>query len=198
MPQPYLARGESTFLVEMTETAHILRTATQNSLVIMDEVGRGTSTGDGLSIARSVTEYILEHIRSKTLFATHYHELALLSHPRLANFCLDVNDADGKIVFLKKVRPGASESSYGIHVARLAGIPESVLNKAAVYLSEIENNARPFYNTDTVAIQSKPALQLFTEEELVINEILGLDVNKLTPLDALGYLDSWKRKLFPS
>lgn len=192
-----LARGESTFLVEMTETAHILRTATQNSLVIMDEVGRGTSTGDGLSIARAVTEYILEHIKSKTLFATHYHELALLTHPRLANFCLDVNEVEGKIVFLKKVIPGASESSYGIHVARLAGIPETVLNKASMYLCEIENTVLPVPNQVKTPVVIKTPLQLFSEEELVINEILSLDINKVTPLEALGYLDFWKKKLFP-
>lgn len=193
-----LARGESTFLVEMTETAHILRTATQNSLVIMDEVGRGTSTGDGLSIARAVTEYVLEHIGSKTLFATHYHELALLIHTRLANYCLDVNESEGKIVFLKKVRPGASESSYGIHVARLAGIPETVLKRAALYLSNIESTGLSLYNTEKESVALNKPPQLFPEEELVINELLSLDINKVTPLEALHYLDSWKKKLYPS
>ena len=137
-----LARGESTFLVEMTETAHILRSATRDSLVIMDEVGRGTSTEDGLSIARAVTEYLLDRIGAKTLFATHYHELSRLEHPRLAGYCLDVLETEGTVVFLKKVRPGASANSYGIHVARLAGIPEPVLDRARAFLSD---PARPAF-----------------------------------------------------
>jgi DNA mismatch repair protein MutS len=107
----------------MTETAHILRSATRDSLVIMDEVGRGTSTEDGLSIARAVTEYLLDAVGAKTLFATHYHELSRLEHPGLAGYCLEVLETEGEVVFLKKVRPGASANSYGIHVARLAGVP---------------------------------------------------------------------------
>ena len=125
-----LARGESTFLVEMTETAYILRNASAHSLVIMDEIGRGTSTGDGFSIARAVSEYLLHTIGAKTLFATHYHELARLEHPRLQTLCLDVLETEGKIVFLKKVIEGIAAHSYGVHVAELAGLPETVIQRA--------------------------------------------------------------------
>jgi DNA mismatch repair protein MutS len=125
-----LARGESTFLVEMNETAFILNTATNRSLVIMDEVGRGTGTNDGLSIAWAVSEELLNRIGCRTLFATHFHELSLLSHSRLANRSMEVLDKDGKIVFLRKLKEGPAAESYGIHVARLAGLSESVLSRA--------------------------------------------------------------------
>lgn len=136
-----LARGESTFLVEMSETAHILRAATRDSLVIMDEVGRGTATEDGLSIAQAVSEYLLHHVRAKTLFATHYHELSRLAHPQLEHLKLDVLETDNTIVFLKKVTPGSCGSSYGIYVARLAGLPESVLARACELLKQLQQRA---------------------------------------------------------
>ena len=203
-----LARGESTFLVEMTETAHILRSATRDSLVIMDEVGRGTSTEDGLSIAQSVTEYLLDAIGAKTLFATHYHELSRLSHPRLAGYCLDVLETEGMVVFLKKVRPGASANSYGIHVARLAGVPEPVLRRAGEILSEAGSNSLsvnssvPECQGDTektvhvTSLSRQP--QLFSEEELVLEDILSIDTNTMTPIEALQRIDRWKKKLFPA
>jgi len=125
-----LARGESTFLVEMNETAFILNTATEKSLVIMDEVGRGTGTNDGLSIAWAVSEELLNRIGCRTLFATHFHELSILSHPRLANRSMEVLDKDGKIIFLRKLKEGSAAESYGIHVARLAGLSENVLGRA--------------------------------------------------------------------
>jgi DNA mismatch repair protein MutS len=125
-----LARGESTFLVEMNETAFILNTATEKSLVIMDEVGRGTGTNDGLSIAWAVSEELLNRAGCRTLFATHFHELSLLSHPRLANRSMEVLDKDGKIVFLRKLKEGPAAESYGIHVARLAGLSQTVLERA--------------------------------------------------------------------
>ena len=128
-----LARGESTFLVEMTETAYILRNASVNSLIIMDEIGRGTSTGDGFSIARAVSEYLLHTIGAKTLFATHYHELAQLVHPRLQRLCLDVLETEGKIVFLKKVIEGIAAHSYGVHVAELAGNGHTSSDRATWY-----------------------------------------------------------------
>jgi DNA mismatch repair protein MutS len=125
-----LARGESTFLVEMNETAFILNTATEKSLVIMDEVGRGTGTNDGLSIAWAVSEELLNRIGCRTLFATHFHELSLLSHPRLANRSMEVLDKDGQIIFLRKLKEGPAAESYGIHVASLAGLSQQVLQRA--------------------------------------------------------------------
>jgi DNA mismatch repair protein MutS len=125
-----LARGESTFLVEMNETAYILHTASEKSLVIMDEVGRGTGTNDGLSIAWAVSEELLNNIRCRTLFATHYHELSLILHPRMANRSMEVLNKDGEIIFLRRIREGPAAESYGIHVARLAGLAERVLKRA--------------------------------------------------------------------
>jgi DNA mismatch repair protein MutS len=125
-----LARGESTFLVEMNETAFILNTATDKSLVIMDEVGRGTGTNDGLSIAWAVSEELLNRIGCRTLFATHFHELSLLSHPRLTNRSMEVMEHGEKIVFLRKLKEGPTAESYGIHVARLAGLSQNVLQRA--------------------------------------------------------------------
>ena len=198
-----LARGESTFLVEMTETAHILRSATKQSLVIMDEVGRGTSTEDGLSIAQAVTEFLLEKVGAKTFFATHYHELSRLSHPALADYCLDVLETEGTVVFLKKVKEGASANSFGIHVARLAGVPEPVLARASEILKSLPGlePASASVSVDTVPVQAPakpPFPQLFSEEELVLDDLLSIDVNSLTPIDALKKIDAWKRRLFPS
>jgi DNA mismatch repair protein MutS len=136
--QDNLARGESTFLVEMNETAFILNTATERSLVIMDEVGRGTGTLDGLSIARAVCDDLLERICCRTLFATHYHELVNISHRRLANRSLEVSEKDGVIVFRRRLVEGPSGDSYGLQVARLAGLPAAVLSRAEDYLRELK------------------------------------------------------------
>jgi DNA mismatch repair protein MutS len=131
-----LARGMSTFMLEMTETAHILRHATSRSLIILDEVGRGTGTADGLAIARAVIEYLVRRVRAKTLFTTHYHEVTTLADafPAIGNACLQVRDDGGDITFLYRVSPGVSSQSYGIHVARLAGLPEEVVTRAAACL----------------------------------------------------------------
>lgn len=195
-----LARGESTFLVEMSETAHILRTATRESLVIMDEVGRGTSTEDGLSIAGAVSEYLFSVVGARTLFATHYHELSRMEHPRLAAYFLDVLESEGTVVFLKKVVPGVSGNSYGLHVARLAGVPESVISRAQVLLENpcyaIKSGEEPAVSTPVSGPAREPAL--FSEETLVLDEILSLDVNSVTPIDALQMIARWKKQLYPS
>jgi DNA mismatch repair protein MutS len=177
----------------------------------MDEVGRGTSTEDGLSIARSVTEYLIESVGANTLFATHYHELSRLEHPKLANYCLDVLETEGTVVFLKKVRAGASANSYGIHVARLAGIPETVLSRAREILSAIQKEKRDGVSPDLsgeipvskrdagIIPEKRPALpQLFSEEELVLEEILSVEPDSITPLDALQFIARWKSKLYPA
>jgi DNA mismatch repair protein MutS len=134
-----LARGESTFLVEMNETANILRSATERSLVIMDEVGRGTGTNDGLSIAWSVTEYLLDKVNAMTLFATHYHELTTLDHTNLKNVSMDVAERDGEVIFLKRIKDGPAENSYGIHVAKIAGLPDVVIQRASDLLLQFES-----------------------------------------------------------
>ncbi|HUV07635.1 MAG TPA: DNA mismatch repair protein MutS, partial [Spirochaetia bacterium] len=205
-----LARGESTFLVEMNETANILRSATPKSLLLLDEVGRGTSTNDGLAIAWSISEYILSHIKAKTLFATHYHELTKLKHPGLSNLAMDVAEAQDKIVFLKKVKEGSSESSYGIHVARLAGLPEDVILRAQQILIEIldrrEIDGSAYGKTereiqtdsdraDSDRADSDRQGALFKPEEMILEELKQLDVNRTTPLQALENISKWQHEL---
>jgi DNA mismatch repair protein MutS len=191
-----LARGESTFLVEMNETAHILRSATARSLVIMDEIGRGTSTRDGLAIAWAVSIYILSKIGARTLFATHFHELTGLAHDKVANLSMEVLDRGGEIVFLKRVREGPSSNSYGIHVARLAGLPAETLAFAEKMLAEL-NAGAGIAAAAPPPIVKPPVIQaqLFSSEELVIQEILALHPDTTTPLDALTAIARWKKEL---
>ena len=207
-----LARGESTFLVEMTETAYILRTATEKSFVIMDEVGmdevgRGTSTEDGLSIAWAVSEYLLNALKCKTLFATHYHELTRLNHPRLKLLCMEVSEENDKVTFLRKIKEGASENSYGIHVASLAGVPQSVIRRANEILASlhadssgtgvnVENLETSQVSPNEKSLQKSATMPgLFSDEELVLDEILSCDPDDLTPRQALDLIDRWKKSL---
>jgi DNA mismatch repair protein MutS len=210
--QDNLARGESTFLVEMHETAFILNTATERSLVVMDEVGRGTSTVDGLAIAWAVSEDLLDRVRCRTLFATHYHELTALAHPRLRNFSLAVLEDEGQIVFLKKLEEKPAEGSYGIHVARLAGLPSPVLIRAAAIQAELEAKERSLPSMPSgrdqasgipaapgaaargIQRKARPA-ELFDPGELAIAELGSLDVDNMSPLEALNRLAALKAKL---
>ena len=200
--QDNLARGESTFLVEMHETAYILNTATRQSLVVMDEVGRGTSTLDGLAIAWAVAERLLDGLRCRSLFATHYHELTTLEHPRLKNLSLAVLEEEGEVVFLKRIEAGPAKGSYGIHVARLAGVPEGVLLRASEIQGELAKAERSLPEKAAAArpgaIEGPAAgkggrsasLQrgLFSPEELVLAELRGIDVDSITPREALNHL----------
>lgn len=197
-----LAKGESTFLVEMTETANILHSATKKSLVIMDEVGRGTSTEDGLAIARAVSEYLLDTIKCKTLFATHYHELSRMEHPKLKMLCMKVSEESGKVVFLRKVVEGVTQNSYGIHVASLAGIPQVVIERAKEILSYIQNYATekpllldniPSPKNEELPEPKTPGL--FSDEEIIISEILSTDLDNMTPMSALQTISRWKKAL---
>lgn len=193
-----LAKGESTFLVEMTETANILRAATSRSLVIMDEVGRGTSTEDGLAIARAVSEYLLDTIKCKTLFATHYHELTRMEHPSLKKLCLQISEQNGSPVFMRKVCEGITENSYGIHVAKIAGVPQSVIDRASVILAHIQSLAqdKPVMPSDIPSPQAAPAVPgLFSDEEIIISEILSCTPDNMTPIDALKLIAKWKSEL---
>ncbi len=204
-----LARGESTFLVEMSETARILRAATDRSLVIMDEVGRGTSTEDGLSIAWAVSEYLLNKIKCKTLFATHYHELTRMEHPLLKRLCMAVNENGKDVVFLRKVIDGAAANSYGIHVARLAGIPDAVINRASCILNKIQKEAQenPLILSGEISSENVGEFlqpenngqsltgSLFSDEEMVLDAILSVDPNTMTPLQALQLVSEWKSAL---
>ncbi len=190
-----LARGESTFLVEMSETSYILRAATEKSLIIMDEVGRGTGTNDGLSIARSICEYIVKKIRAKTLFATHYHELVALELPEIENLSMNAVEENGKLVFLKKIKKGPANKSYGINVAEMAGIPYSIILRSEELLDFYENNKtasiRKSGNADTSLYKS----ELFSEEHIIAKEISAVDVNNTTPIEALNHIARWQKKL---
>ena len=181
----------------MSETALILRSATEKSLVIMDEVGRGTSTEDGLSIAWAVSEYLLNVIKAKTFFATHYHELTRLVHPSLQLLCLDVLEQSGQVVFLKRIKEGATTNSYGIHVAKLAGIPDSVIKRAENVLATLQKDTPVTIENEK---PEKPKLtmpSLFSEEELVLEEILSVNPDDMTPFQALQAIAKWKSRLMP-
>ena len=199
-----LARGESTFMVEMIETANILRHATDRSLVILDEVGRGTATFDGLSIAWAIVEYLHEHRRPKTLFATHYHELTELASllPRVVNRTMAVKEWEERIVFLRRVVPGSADKSYGLHVARLAGLPETVIERAGEILANLESQeydptGKPRLARGSAPETGEPAqLTLFAPPEQVVAGVLrNVDMNQLTPLAALNLIHSLKSRL---
>lgn len=184
-----LSGGQSTFMVEMLELARIIDHATQDSLVILDEIGRGTSTYDGLSIAQAASEYIHENLQAKTLFATHYHELTQLAqkHPGIFNLSVSVLETGDTVTFLKKVLPGKADKSYGIHVAKLAGIPLKVINRAYAILEGLENEER-------LAPQSSwEQISLFKEDSnQLLDELDKLSVDELTPRDALLLIYRWK------
>ena len=194
--QEDLAAGQSTFMVEMTETANILNNATPYSLIILDEIGRGTSTYDGLSIAWAVVEFIHNHpkLGAKTLFATHYHELVELASilPRVKNLNVAVAEEGDKVIFLHKIVPGSADRSYGIHVAQLAGLPKSVITRAREVLAELENHA----SKKGKAHRQKVPLQLplFTKDSLLADEIAKLDIDSLSPLEAINKLYELQRK----
>ncbi len=188
-----LATGQSTFMVEMVESANILNHATDRSLVILDEVGRGTSTYDGLAIAWAMVEHLIE-TRSKTLFATHYHQLNAIAvnAPTVQNFRVSVEEFGDDIVWTHRVLPGGADRSYGIHVARMAGVPGAVLRRASEILGELEQDKPPTpVETQTKRLQ----MTLFEfDQPPVVEALEKLDVNQLTPLEALRLLDEWKRK----
>ncbi len=195
-----LAAGESTFMVEMTETASILHNLSSRSLILLDEIGRGTSTYDGISLAWSIVECLSEHpLRPKTLFATHYHELNELetSHATIVNYNVSVMESDGKIIFMRKLALGGSQHSFGIHVAQIAGLPQPILTRAREILCHLEDQ-RNAISSDAAGIPAKPnyQLKLFSYEdsigERMKDELKSLNINSLTPLEALIKLTEWK------
>lgn len=200
-----ISAGESTFMVEMTEASSIINNLSPRALVLFDELGRGTSTYDGISIAWAIIEYIHENARahSRTLFATHYHELNEMERlfNRVKNFNVSVREADGKVIFLRKLVPGGSEHSFGIHVAKIAGMAPSVVRRAEQVLKELEQNnsgdgiSRP--QTETIANSGTHQLSFFQLDDPVLSqvrdEILNIDVNSLTPIEALNKLNDIKK-----
>jgi len=193
--QDEIHAGQSTFMVEMVEAANILHHATSRSLLILDEIGRGTSTYDGLSIAWGIIEYIHNHpqLRAKTLFATHYHELTQLAEllPGIRNYNVAVSEADNKVVFLHKIIPGGADRSYGIHVAQLAGLPSPVIQRANEIMAELEKTSGRAVKINP---QSAQQVALFPETNPLLDEIKGLDVNSLSPIEALNKLFEWQKR----
>ena len=199
--QEDLAAGQSTFMVEMVETANILNNAATKSLIILDEIGRGTSTYDGLSIAWAVVEFIHNHpqLKSKTLFATHYHELVELAGflPRVKNFNVAITEEEGKVIFLRKVVPGGAGRSYGIHVAQLAGLPMSVVHRAQEILAKLENGQyqEKQNNVRRKEKELSQQLLLFNAKSPLLEEINQLDVDSMSPLEAITKLYELKKKV---
>ncbi|HET6597612.1 MAG TPA: DNA mismatch repair protein MutS [Anaerolineales bacterium] len=193
--QDEIHAGQSTFMVEMIEAANILHHASARSLLILDEIGRGTSTYDGLSIAWGMIEYIHNHphLRAKTLFATHYHELTQLADllPGVRNYNVAVSEAENKVIFLHKIVPGGADRSYGIHVAQLAGLPTPVIQRANEIMAELEKTSGRAVKIDPHAAQQA---MLFPESSPLLDELKGLDVNSLSPIEALNKLFEWQRK----
>ncbi len=193
--QDEIHAGQSTFMVEMIEAANILHHATSRSLLILDEIGRGTSTYDGVSIAWGMIEYIHNHphLRAKTLFATHYHELTQLADllPGVRNYNVAVTEADGKVVFLHKIVPGGADKSYGIHVAQLAGLPSPVVARANEIMAELEKTSGQAVRINPHAAQQAA---LFPETSPLLDELKGVDVNSLSPIEALNKLFEWQKK----
>ncbi|HUL35480.1 MAG TPA: hypothetical protein VL128_16460, partial [Candidatus Eisenbacteria bacterium] len=218
-----LARGRSTFLVEMSEVAAILNLATPHSLVLLDEVGRGTSTFDGLSIAWAVVEHLQKHTRARTLFATHYHELTELADllPAVQNVHVSVKETPNEIIFLRRVEPGSADKSYGIEVARLAGLPKSVVERAREVLKKHEQSEHELSETLTPAADFSSGLGadattangaattsgsshrrnghqdlLFTPlDRSVLEQLRSADLDNLKPLDALNLLAALKKQI---
>jgi DNA mismatch repair protein MutS len=198
----FLSRGQSTFMVEMIEAANIVNNATSRSLIILDEVGRGTSTFDGISIAWAIAEHILTNIRAKTLFATHYNELTelALTLEGVRNYNVSVREWGDEIIFLRKIEEGPADKSYGIQVARLAGIPDSIIKRAKEVLNNLENEELNETGKPKLASKKtkkrKEQLDLFASpHEAVIGEILSLDTDGIKPHDALMMLRELKKKL---
>ena len=196
-----LARGESTFMVEMRETSDILAHASRRSLVILDEIGRGTSTFDGLSIAWAVAEYLHDApgLRPRTLFATHYHELTGLAAvlPGVRNFSVAVAEEDGDVVFLHRIVPGGADKSYGVHVAQLAGLPRGVVNRAWEVLEDLERDGHQITGPGKGKKRAAPAqqMQLFSPADAMAGQLRRLDIPNLTPLEAINKLYQLQEQL---
>jgi DNA mismatch repair protein MutS len=192
-----LAGGQSTFMVEMTESAHILNCATERSLILLDEIGRGTSTYDGLSIAWAIAEFIEdpERLGARTLFATHYHEMTQLEALRIGitNYSVAVQEREGKVLFLRKIVQGGADRSYGIHVAQLAGLPDTVIHRAKAVLAQLESASSP-----RPVLETQQALQFdstLPAPHPMLEEVRQMDLFSMTPLDALNRLAAFKQRL---
>ena len=192
-----LSLGRSTFMVEMTETAQILNMATERSLVLLDEIGRGTATYDGLAIAWAVLEHIHDKVRAKTLFATHYHELTALpsAHEGIFNLHVSARQTGDKLVFLRRIQPGNADRSYGIEVARLAGLPPAVVDRARAVLAQHER-AEELPEDASPGLAKELQGSIFEPmPDAILEELRHLDLDRLTPIEAISLLDEWRRRL---
>ena len=191
-----LSAGQSTFMVEMTEVADILKNATEQSLLVLDEIGRGTSTYDGMSIARAVLEYCAKKLGCKTLFATHYHELTELEDalPGVKNYSIAIRSRGEELIFLRKIIPGGAEGSYGIEVAKLAGIPEPVIRRARAVLKELEDQSGVKPRLMAAPRTDQVSLEAMGEAE-VIDRLRRTQPDTLTPIEAMSLLYELKKKL---
>ncbi len=199
-----ISAGESTFMVEMNEAANILNNISERSLILLDEIGRGTSTYDGVSIAWAIAEYLHQHpTQPKTLFATHYHELneMTLNFERIKNFHVSIQEHKGNIIFLRKLVPGGSEHSFGIHVAKLAGMPSKVVNRANEILKTLEESRTQNGSSEKIKRVTEENMQLsfFQLDDPVLEnireELTKIDINTLTPIEALMKLNSIKKMI---
>jgi len=197
-----LASGQSTFMLEMNEVAYILRNATKKSLIIYDEVGRGTSTFDGMSIARAIVEFTAsKKIGAKTLFATHYHELTSMENEfdGIVNYNIAAKKRGDNITFLRKIVRGSTDDSYGIEVAKLAGLPNEVIKRAKEVLASVEESAKNIRLTDTEEMVEEKDESIISFDDVVneqiIEEIKNTDINTLSPIECMSLLFEWKKRL---
>lgn len=201
-----LIAGQSTFMVEMMEANQALQHATKDSLILFDELGRGTATYDGMALAQSIIEYIHQEVQAKTLFSTHYHELTVLDEtlPHLQNQHVGAVEKDGEVVFLHKMMAGPADKSYGIHVAKIAGLPTDLLTRAAVILEKLEaqqpltTTYEPLVNREIMSEESSEQLSLFgvnSQDETILQELKTLNISQMTPLDAMVKLAEWQKKM---
>ena len=202
--------GQSTFMVEMSEVSNIINNATERSLIILDEVGRGTSTFDGISIATAISEYIHDKIKAKTIFATHYHELTDLENKfdNMVNYRIEVEEKNNKVMFLRTILKGGADKSYGLEVARLAGLPKEILLNGKKVLRTLEQRKRLIEKT--ISVEQLSLFGVYSEqdeeEELIVNnrdevmedvifEFENKDINNMTPIEALRFLADIKVKI---
>ena len=195
-----LASGQSTFMVEMNEVAHIVKSATSKSLLILDEIGRGTSTFDGMSIARAVLEFCADKkkLGAKTLFATHYHELTVMEEllDGVKNYNIAVKKRGDDITFLRRIIPGGADDSYGIEVAKLAGVPNSIINRAKEVLAELESGkAETVVSSKAISAADTQLSLISTAQSPVIERLTELDLNTLTPIEAMNILYELKKMI---
>ena len=194
-----LVSGQSTFMVEMMEANNAIAHATENSLILFDELGRGTATYDGMALAQAIIEYIHEHIGAKTLFATHYHELTSLesSLEHLVNVHVATLEQNGQVTFLHKIEAGPADKSYGIHVAKIAGLPADLLKRADEILTQLESQGQesPAPMKQTHAVSEQISLFDSAEENPILAELAKVDVYNMTPMQAMNLLLEWKQKL---